>query len=498
MYMTLEGIIKLKNPISSISIIIFTVFLIISNGYCENTPYVENSSVDSLKGPFSLQVGIFLQESAAEKKVIELKNKGYEPFIFQTLNSKNQIAYAVRIGKYNKYGSADLEASKFQSETNSPVKIAFYESLETVEPGERTPASEFVANGDENKSHVANPPEVFPKVTSNNDMAIEDEADGTPSLEDLQKRIKSLESTINMLKDETEVRKQLQVTDEEAKAEEKDILEAAGQEYTLTKAGNIQFSYGFGYSYQTYDAIRQSVQVEDVADHTITNSFGVSYGIRDNFSLGAGIPFIYAYSRVGTVNSRDVTDLGDLGLNWQLQPFKTASDMPTIILNGGFTIPTGRDPYEIEVGEELSTGSGIYQTSLGVSVSQVSDPVVVFSSFSFNLPLTVTDINQKRPEGILMEVDPGNSLGLSVGMGYALSYKLNLNASVGYSYAFETAYKYENAPEAKSGTSASASMGVGVGYKISKSQNLNFRFGIPITESREFSFSLSTPIEFEL
>ncbi len=172
--------------------------------------------------------------------------------------------------------------------------------------------------------------------------------------------------------------------------------------------------------------------------------------------------------------------------------------MPSIIVNGSFTVPVGRDPYEIQVGEELSTGSGIYSTSLGLSVSQVSDPVVVFSSFSFNLPLTVTDINQKRPEGILMEVDPGNSMGISAGMGYALSYKLNLNASFGYSYAFETSYKYKNNASAVSGTSAAANMSLGVGYKISRTQNLNFRLGIPITESREFNFGFSTPIEFEL
>ncbi len=469
----------------------------VSAGYCENPPEDSPSLGATEKGPFALQVGTFLNESGAEKKIIELKNKGYDPYIFQSLNSRNQTVYAVRIGRYEDYQSAVSEASKLQTELNLSSKVANYESLETIEPSQAIPAAGFAIDDTEFKPSTqarADAADANPIY----EPSLEPENDGPPTLESLQRKINSLESTINLLKDESEVRKQLQVTEEEAKGEEEDILEAAGSEYTLTNAGNIQFSYGLSYSYNEYDAIRESVKVEDVADHTISNSFSVSYGIRDNLSVGLGIPFVYAYSRVGTVDSRDVTDLGDLGLNWQLQPFKTSSEMPSLIVNGGFTIPVGRDPYEIQVGEELSTGSGIYSTSLGLSVSQVSDPVVVFSSFSFNLPLTVDDINQKRNEGILMEVDPGNSMGLSAGMGYALSYKLNLNVSFGYSYAFETKYLYKNAPSAVSGTSAAANMSLGVGYKISRTQNLNFRLGIPITESREFNFGFSTPIEFEL
>ena len=172
--------------------------------------------------------------------------------------------------------------------------------------------------------------------------------------------------------------------------------------------------------------------------------------------------------------------------------------MPTIILNGGFNVPVGRSPYEIDPGEELSTSSGTYSTSLGLSVSQVSDPVVVFASLSTSYALPVEDINQKRNEGVLDRVDPGLGFGIGTGMGYALSYKLNFNLSISYSYSFETEYHYLNAPSAKSGTSASASMKLGAGYRISRTQNLNFSFGIPITNTGSFSFSFSTPIEFEL
>jgi len=459
----------------------------------DESPKLKNES-------YAVQIGTFLKENSAEQKIIELQNKGFDPYIFQSLNSKNQTVFAVRIGKYENYQSADDAASQLRSDLNTSVLIAYYDSLETASSS-ATPANTFKAMDEEpvsapHKELASNQVDSEPQQSESGE--VQEESEGPPTLENLQKKIKSLESTINSLKDESEVRKQLEVTEEEAKAEEEDILEAAGREYTLTRSGNIQFQYGFGYSYNEFDALKQSVRVEDVADHTISNSFSVYYGLRDNLSLGAGIPFVYAYQKVGTVDSLDVTDLGDLSLSWQYQPLKSSSDLPTFIVNGTFSVPVGRGPYEIRPGEELSTSSGIYQNVIGLSVSQVADPVVVFSSLNANIPLTVTNINQKRTEGILDEVNPGNSIGVGAGMGYALSYKLNLNASFGYTYAFETKYKYKNSNSVKSGTDASATFNLGVGYKWSPRQNLNFRIGFPVTESRQFSFSFTTPVEFEL
>jgi len=430
---------------------------------------------------YALQLGTFILENDANKQVIELKQKGFEPYIFQSVNSKNQTLFTVRIGNYGSAEEAQKALSKLAPKLDYPIFISRYDSLLPV--GKK--AGTTVAGSKTNTAEKVSPAIV--SSTAGSDKSVED-------------RLKSLEKEIRRLQDEADIRQKLSATANEKKASEssEDILESAGLEYTLTREGNLRFSYGLSYSYSNYDVIRAGSRVEDSSNHTISNSFAISYGLKDNFNLSTSVPFVYKYYHIGTVDSKSTTGIGDMSLNWSWQPIKPTPVLPTIIVNGGFRIPSGRSPYEINVDEDMSTGSGIYSTSLGVSLSRVSDPVVVFSSFSASYPFSVTGINQKRTEGVLQKVNPGMGLGLGCGMGYSLSYRLYLNMSFSYSYSFETEYFYENASPAKSGTSTSASIGLGVGYKYSPRQNLNFSIGIPLTNKTGFSVSFSTPIEFEM
>ena len=442
---------------------------------------------------YSVQVGIFPNEKSAEELIIKLKDKGFDPFIFQSVNSRNDTLYAVRIGKYADYAIAKNAASDVRTRMNIHAIPALYDSLEQLSAAYD---SKTTVHSDPSEHRT----DTFAHTESSGEKLSGDFSDDFTSsdVKPFLDRIQALEEMVSVLQEESEVRRQLEVTEEESSQEEEDILEAAGREYTLTKAGNLKFSYGFGYSYSQYDAIKESTRVEDVANHSISNSVSVSYGIKDNLTVGGGIPFVYKYHRVGGVDSQETSDLGDLNISWNFQPFKSNSDLPTILVNGSFNIPVGRSPYEIMVGEELSTSSGLYIANLGASISQVSDPVVVFSSMSLSYPFPLNDINQKRVEGILDEIDPGMGIGVGAGMGYALSYKLNFNISFGYSYSFETKYIYQNSQVGKSGRSASADLNIGIGYRVSRFQNLNFKLGMPITDTGSFSFSFSTPIEFTL
>jgi len=504
----------LKKLFMSLLIINFAILFVVPRceAVNEESPAFSNGSF------FAVQTGLYLSQKDADNQIISLKSMGLDSYIFQSINSNNQTVYAVRIGKYKSYKSAANRSANLKKILQKPTMITYYDSLNPAEPEDITaepeknitepeeisdsspmPALETPAQKPADLIDVK-PSETSAFQTNNTDQYPETAAltEEPSSLKSLQKKMKELEAEIQKLRDASDVRSQLAITEEEAKAEEEDILEAAGREYTLTQEGTLRVSYGISYSYSGYDAIRESTRVEDVADHTISNSFSASYGLKDNLTAGVSIPFVYKYHKVGTVDSLDTTDFGDLHLSWRFQPVKSGTDLPTIILNGSFGIPVGRNPYEIQVGEELSTSSGIYKANFGASISQVSDPVVAFGSLSISYPFATQSINQKRDEGTLDEVDPGMSLGASIGLGYALSYKLNINLGFSYSYSFETTYKYKDAPDATSGTSTGASLSIGTGYKLSRDQNLNFSIGIPITSTRSFSLSLSTPIDFAL
>lgn len=454
----------------------------------------DSAGSEATKSQFSIQFGVFKSQGAADQQLIELKTEALDPYIFQSTKENGQTVYAVRIGRFDSYAEAKEKQAEVENSVNIPSLIARYDSLSIAAPA--GPEDESIQMAE--KSDIRQQETTEADRTESGELPALPE-EGSAGEESLMERINRLEAELNQMKQAEKVRENLGMTEAEAREEEEDILEAVEEEvYTLTGEGNLRFSYGFGYSYSEYNAIKESVRVEDVANHTIRNSFSTSYGVKDNLTLGTSIPFVYKYHRVGTVGSKEQTDLGDLSLNWRYQPIKSRGDKATYIVNGGFNVPVGRSPYEIDAGEELSTSSGIYSTRLGVSVSKTTDPVVVFSSFSTTYRLPVEDIGQKRGGRILDEVDPGMGFGIGAGLGYALSYKLNLNLSFSYSYSFETKYHYKNSESSESGTSASASMSLGVGYRLTPKQNLNFRFGIPITRSGSFSFSLSTPIEFKL
>lgn len=447
---------------------------------------------------FAVQTGFFLSESNANRQIETLKSQGLAPYIFKSFNAKGKDVFSVRLGKYDSYTEASQALTGFQKQVDTPMIVTRYNSMQSGEPVAAPVVASSVTPQPSSDSAM-NQTDAEPASPDAAPPAVQTMDPAKPlTMTEMQQKIQELELSMQRMKSEADIRNQLQITEEEAAAEEEDILEAAGQEYTLTRSGTIKFTYGLSYDYSGYDAIREGTRIEDVADHTINNSFGVSYGLKDNFTVGTSIPFVYKYHKVGTVDSLEATDFGDLSLNWNLQPLKTTADLPTIIVNGSLGIPVGRNPYDIQPGTELSTSSGIYDAGLGVSFSQVTDPVVAFSSFSVSYPFATQSIDQKRTEGVLDEVDPGMGLGAAVGMGYALSYKLNFNMSFSYSYSFSTTYKYQDAPDAKSGNSTGASVNIGTGYKFTRNQNLNFSIGIPLTDTRSFTLSFSTPIDFAL
>ena len=49
------------------------------------------------------------------------------------------------------------------------------------------------------------------------------------------------------------------------------------------------------------------------------------------------------------------------------------------------------------------------------------DPVVLFGSVGYTYNMPVHDIHQNRGGRLLEDVDPGNTLSLSMGFAYALS-----------------------------------------------------------------------------
>lgn len=313
----------------------------------------------------------------------------------------------------------------------------------------------------------------------------------------LEQEVKELKEEIQKIRNENEARKKLEVPEEEKSKSVDDILSAVGRQYSLLKEGTIGLSYNFNYSYYSGDVIDDTI-IERRVNHNLTNTITAEYALRNNLTLTANVPFCYKYNKVGTSSSEDATDLGDISLGVTFQPFKAGGNIPTTIFSIAASIPTGSSPYEITLADSMSTGSGYYAISGGVSLSKVIDPLVAFGSLSYTYGFEKSGLSQYwSKDETLTKIEPGSSIGLSLGFGYALSYQASLNLSAQFAYSFTNRYVTNNVNTYETGTYLSSSFNVGTGWRITPSRSLYISLGIGLTTNDpDLSVSFRVPFEF--
>jgi hypothetical protein len=314
----------------------------------------------------------------------------------------------------------------------------------------------------------------------------------------LEQEVRELRQEVQKIRSENEARKKLEVPEEEKGKTIEDILSAAGRQYSLLKKGTIGLSYTFNYSYYSGDAINEASVVERRYNHNVANIITTEYALRNNLTVSANFPFDYKYNRVGTASSQEATDLGDISLGLTLQPFLWKGSMPTTIFSVGVSLPTGSNPYKINTSHSLATGSGYYSVNAGVSLSKVIDPLVAFGNLSYSYGLPAEGLSQYWSKTqTLTKMEPGSSIGVSFGFGYALSYQASLNMGAQISYSFDNKYTINDTQTFENGTNLSAAFNVGTGWRISPARSIYVSLGLGLTvNDPDISLSLKLPFEF--
>lgn len=324
------------------------------------------------------------------------------------------------------------------------------------------------------------------------------------SSKSIEQELKELKEEIQKLRGENEARKKLEIPEEEKGQTIEDILSAAGRQYSLLKEGTVGISYTFGYTYYSGDAIDESTTVLRRVNHNLTNTISLEYALFNNLTISSNFPFVYKYNKLGTDESLDTTDLGDISLGFSWQPFKAGGRIPATIFSLSASLPTGSSPYEINYEDELSTGSGYYGIGAGVSFSKVLDPLVAFGNLSFSYGFPESGLSQILYEDstdpsskiYLTKVEPGSSVGFSMGFGYALSYQASLNMSAQFNYSFGSKYE-SSSGTTETGSSLSSSFNVGTGWRITPARSIYASVGIGLTNNDpDVSLSIKLPYEF--
>lgn len=143
-----------------------------------------------------------------------------------------------------------------------------------------------------------------------------------------------------------------------------EVFTSNERQYSLIKRGVFSAYYDLDYTYYRDTRIDLALaddssqlnrlRVEEDANHSLTNSFTVQYGILDNLTLSATVPFV-AKSEI--VRDTTAAGLGDISLGARWEPFPLKQGRLPLVLFGNLSTKTGDSPYEIGL-DELSTGKG--------------------------------------------------------------------------------------------------------------------------------------------
>ncbi len=284
------------------------------------------------------------------------------------------------------------------------------------------------------------------------------------------------------------------------------VFKAAEKTYSLLKAGKFGANYSFDYTYYRDSRIDLAIdgsstvtrfRIEEDAQHSFTNSVELTYGLRDNLTLTGSIPLVY---KLDSQNSREVTGLGDISVGVRWQPISLTNGLPTATLFGTLSTATGDSPYEINSSKDLSTGKGYYSLGGGVSVSKVTDPIVLFGSASMSIANNMGGLNQVRGGRTLVGVHPGNTLGFSAGFAYSLNYDVSMSASFQQSITTNSRFNFMNAGTAEfveAPTQVSALVNFSMSLRTSPKRIVNLSLGYGLTEDTpDVVLGFSLPLEF--
>jgi hypothetical protein len=368
------------------------------------------------------------------------------------------------------------------------------QQTQTTGPASAVASDKTPATAEEQQTQTTEPASV---AASDKTPATAKKQQTTDEPEGILQKLQDLQNQVDKLREQGRTREKLTITKEEQAEQEKSVLTAAGRDYTMMQKGKIELDYSLRYEYISSSSIISATEIEAHANHTIRNIIDVQYGLRNNITTDISVPYVYVYDKTGSASALDTSDMGDITLELEYQPFKSGGDWPATTITMAATLPTGRSPYEINRDTDLPTGNGFYAFSLGMNMSKSIDPAMIFGAISGTYRFTRTALSQNINGAILDEVKPGMSFNAAIGLAYAISYALSMNIQFQYGYNMSTDYSFTNAADSTAPAYSTGDLVIGVGWRVSPKTTLSFSVGIGLTkDDPDFFLLFRVPFTF--
>lgn len=194
------------------------------------------------------------------------------------------------------------------------------------------------------------------------------------------------------------------------------------------------------------------IEASDADRNAVGLALGGRYGVTDRFEIQANVPYVRRSDRVTTLAQRDESitrtidldgsGLGDIEVGARYQINRVKAGRPIFIASLRVKSDTGSSPFEIDrdefgVATTLATGSGFWGVETGVSLLYASDPVAIFAGLSY-LYHVPKHVDREVGDVLIGRVDPGDSMGFSVGFGFAVNPRFSFSLGYRHNYIFPT------------------------------------------------------------
>ena len=252
-----------------------------------------------------------------------------------------------------------------------------------------------------------------------------------------------------------------------------------------------------------------TINLDQTKASVLTTDITGRYGIADRINLEANIPYLYRTSRFisggaggASTSVTEVTKsskgLGDVSVAGYYQLVKESARWPDLVASLRVRAPTGRDPFglkliaadpnnnNLNVPEDLPTGSGMWTATASVSALRTYDPVILFGNFgyTYNLPQKFDDISPVVGQVQPAKVKLGNPFQLSGGLAIALNDRAAVSFSIAASMAGATHIKSEGSDDyfrVAGSSTTTTTFNVGASYLLPSGWSLNAQMANGLT-----------------
>ncbi|MGH8628804.1 MAG: transporter, partial [Gammaproteobacteria bacterium] len=221
---------------------------------------------------------------------------------------------------------------------------------------------------------------------------------------------------------------------EEAKRELDQFLRA---QKLLFKPGEVQLEFGANYAHDT--AVGSFAN--KVKFRSATANFLMRYGLAEDLEFDFAVPLVYTeverdsgvlgQIRVGPTGTTATTTvfpptrqtgvgLGDIDWALRYAAIHEKGAIPEVTLNVNAKSDTGD--------EHRGLGTGFWNVGTGVSLVKTIDPVVFFGSLGYTWTLEEEDVDLGM--SISGDVDPGDNILYSMGMGFSLNDRVSFSMAM--------------------------------------------------------------------